>query len=42
MNDVLVAGQVANTFNIPLIVTELYSKGEQIFSEQFVYVCHFY
>ena len=34
--------QVANILNIPLIVTEHYSKGEDIFSEQFVYVSHFY
>ena len=34
--------QVANILNIPLIVTEHYSKGEHIFSEQFVYVSHFY
>ncbi len=34
--------QVANILNIPLIVTEHYSKGEQIFREQFVYVSHFY
>ena len=41
MHGILLQVQVANTLNIPLIVTEHYSKGEHVLSDRFLIVSHF-